>query len=293
MIDVEDILTLPSEFPLELLPELLTDGDGPTGEFFQLTEAGFAEDDVLSLADELPVLRPLPQPQEFQVQEPLRHTEPLSRFAALANAINPDNFSFEYSGEVTGQLNNAPCNPLTLAPFEQAEQPSFAAELAARLAALEIPDESPVEAEKHVVFALVGAKYAVPMDQVLEVCELEQFTPVINVPEWIMGITNLRGDIISVVDLRHFLTTSTDAATRRQPLRNLVVVQTQQGDLTTCLAVESMLGMAQAPTAEIQKVERVLGDGLTPYTRGFFAQGDELLSMLNLESLLRSLEISG
>lgn len=291
MMEAEDILTLPSESPLELLPALLPDGDAPVTDDVQFTEGDLGEDDVLSLADTLPVVRPLPQPLGFQMPEPLRRTEPLSEFAALVSAASPD--SFGHGDETSDQLKTSLRNSFTLAPSKQVEQLSLAAELAARLAAVDSPDEPLIEAEKHVVFTLAGAKYAVPMDQVLEVCDFDQITPVINVPEWVMGITNLRGDIISVIDLRHFLTPSTSAAVRRQSLRNLVVVQTQQGDLTTCLAVESMLGMAQAPTAEIQKVERVLGDGLTPHTRGFFAQGDELLSMLNLESLLRSLEITG
>lgn len=294
MIDAEDILTLPSEAPLELLPELLLENAEPREDYFQLTGADFEDDDVLSLADESPVLQPLPQAREIQFREttPLRRTEPLSAKIPLPAFASPDNFAFEHLSELLDLPPQTAQEALALAPAEQFEPSALAAELAARLAAVEIPVEPPFGAEKHVVFSLAGASYAVPMEQVLEVCDLEQFTPVINMPEWVMGITNLRGDIISVVDLRHFLDNSADTAARRQPLRNLVVVQTQRGDLTTCLAVESMLGLAQAPATEIQKVERVFGDGLTPHTRGFFAQGDELLSMLNLESLLRSLEIS-
>lgn len=292
MMDAENILTLPGESLLELLPELLLDGPEPIADYVQFSEADFGEEDILSLADELSVVQPLPQPLEFQMPEPLRRTEPLSRFTALANAANPDSFGLRHNRESADQFDNSLRSSFTLTPTEQLEQSSLAAELAARLAAVDSPAEPLVEAEKHVVFTLAGAKYAVPMEQVLEVCDFDQITPVINVPEWVMGITNLRGDIISVVDLRHFLTPSTTATMRRQPLRNLVIVQTQRGDLMTCLAVESMLGIAQTPSAEIQTVERVLGDGLTPHTRGFVAQGDVLLSMLNLESLLRALEIS-
>ncbi|MBI1761792.1 MAG: chemotaxis protein CheW [Acidobacteria bacterium] len=297
MIDAEDILTLPSETPWELLPDLLPDlspeNAAPVENLLQFTPADFGEDDVLSLADELPDLQPLPPLQQAQFQEPLRHTEPLQPENLLANFTNLDESNVAYHGESTALPARAYADPFVLEPLERHEPSALAAELAARLAAVELPSETVVEAEKHVVFALAGAKYAVPMEQVLEVCDLEQFTPVINVPDWVLGIANLRGDIVSVVDLRHFLDSSTEALARRQPLRNLVVVQTQRGDLTTCLAVESMLGLAQAPTAEIQTVERVFGDGLTPHTRGFLAQGDELLSMLNLESLLRALEITG
>lgn len=294
MIDAEDILTLPSEAPLELLPELLSEQAESLENYFQATRADFDVDDVLSLADDLPALRALPQAQQVQFREtaPLRCFDPLSSKIPLTAFTGSDDFSFEHLAEIVERPIPPPRDSFALTPTAPFEPSSLAAELAASLASVDIPAEPLVETEKHVVFMMAGAKYAVPMEQVLEVCELEQFTPVINMPEWVMGITNLRGDIISVVDLRHFLDNTAEVAARRQPLRNLVVVQTQRGDLTTCLAVENMLGLAQAPTAEIQKVERIFGDGLTPHTRGFLAQGDELLSMLNLESLLRSLEIT-
>ncbi len=292
MIDAEDILTLPNQAPLNVLPEAAA----PGAAWFQLNEADFGAEDVLNLADELPGLQPLPQPSEFQFQAtlPLRCTAPLSEVFALTDYANLDQFGFTSHGEIVGlPPPHTLYETLALAPPAQFEESSLAAELAARLGTVETPAETTVETEKHVVFELAGARYAVPMEQVLEVCEFEQITPVFNMPEWVMGITNLRGDIISVVDLRQLLASSAEPAARRPPLRNLLVVQTQRGDLTTCLAVESMQGLAQAPAAEIQQVERVHGDGLTPYTRGFFAQGDDLLSMLNLESLLRSLEITG
>lgn len=150
------------------------------------------------------------------------------------------------------------------------------------------------EPEKHVVFALAGAKFAVPMEQVVEVRELEHYTPVINVPSWVLGITNLRGDIVSVVDLARLLDSSRSAGGKNTslPFRNLIVAQTRQGDLTTCLVVDTVHGLAHAQPTEIQKVERLVGDGLTPHTRGILAQGEELLSILDLESLLRSLELT-
>ncbi|MGH9938768.1 MAG: chemotaxis protein CheW [Blastocatellia bacterium] len=145
-----------------------------------------------------------------------------------------------------------------------------------------------VAQEKYVVFSLTGTKYAVPMSHILEVCELEHFTPVPNVPEWVMGITNLRGDITSVVNIRALLNTEPDEWSEA---RSLLVTQTLEGDITVCLAVERVIGLATVPISEIQTVDSVIRDRLTPYVRGVHAGAGGLLSVLNLESLLRSLEI--
>jgi len=145
-----------------------------------------------------------------------------------------------------------------------------------------------VAQEKYVVFSLTGTKYAVPMSHILEVCELEHFTPVPNVPEWVMGITNLRGDITSVVNIRALLNSESDEWSEA---RSLLVTQTLEGDITVCLAVERVIGLATVPISEIQTVDSVIRDRLTPYVRGVHAGDGGLLSVLNLESLLRSLEI--
>ncbi len=143
--------------------------------------------------------------------------------------------------------------------------------------------------EKHVVFTLAGTKYAVPMSQVLEVSELDGFTPVPNVPVWALGVTSLRGEIISVVDIRALLGSEAQAFAEA---RSLLVAQTFEGDITTGLVVERVAGIANISPAQIQIIETTAEDRLTYYVRGVYMHGNELLSVLNLESLLRSLEVA-
>lgn len=62
---------------------------------------------------------------------------------------------------------------------------------------LEIPDH-----EKYLTFYLDEKLYGIRAGRVLEVISFPAITPLLNVPEWLLGIANLRGTIISVVDLR-------------------------------------------------------------------------------------------
>ncbi|MDH3349126.1 MAG: chemotaxis protein CheW, partial [Desulfobulbaceae bacterium] len=59
--------------------------------------------------------------------------------------------------------------------------------------------------QQFIIFTLAGTEYAVPASNVTEVGEMLQVTPLPNVPLWLKGVSNLRGDIISIVDLRSFL----------------------------------------------------------------------------------------
>jgi purine-binding chemotaxis protein CheW len=154
-------------------------------------------------------------------------------------------------------------------------------------ALLALPAASEAQ-EKYVIFSLAGANYAVPMNQVLELGELEHFTPVPHVPAWLLGVTNLRGDIVSVIDLRVLLGLDATAV----PANNLLVAETLAGDLVTCLLVERVQEMASVPASKIQTLDGLQGASLTPYSRGVYKQGDRLLSILDLEGLLRSLTLT-
>lgn len=152
------------------------------------------------------------------------------------------------------------------------------------------PIAPPIPPEKHVIFSAAGASYAIPITHVLEVGELGSFTPVPNVPDWVMGVTNLRGDIVSLIDFRSLL--GIDPEDQRPDARNLLLTQTLEGDITACLAVKQVTGVAGISPSQIQTIDTVAGDKLTPYVSGIYAQGDALVSILNLEGLLRSLDLS-
>jgi purine-binding chemotaxis protein CheW len=63
-------------------------------------------------------------------------------------------------------------------------------------------DESGVARSKYLVFDLMEERYGVPLSSVKEVIGLTEITQVPNVPTFFKGLINLRGKIISIIDLR-------------------------------------------------------------------------------------------
>jgi purine-binding chemotaxis protein CheW len=53
-------------------------------------------------------------------------------------------------------------------------------------------------------FRLAAETYGVESTFVREVCPLEDFTPLPGAPPFVLGIVNVRGQILSVVDLKRF-----------------------------------------------------------------------------------------
>lgn len=58
------------------------------------------------------------------------------------------------------------------------------------------------QSERHLVFTLGREDYAVPILGVREVIQVPDITPIPQAPSHYLGVINLRGQVISVVDLR-------------------------------------------------------------------------------------------
>jgi purine-binding chemotaxis protein CheW len=55
------------------------------------------------------------------------------------------------------------------------------------------------------IFALAQERYALETAHIREVVRLTDFTPIPGAPAFVVGVINLRGEILAVIDLRQFL----------------------------------------------------------------------------------------
>jgi purine-binding chemotaxis protein CheW len=139
--------------------------------------------------------------------------------------------------------------------------------------------------EQYIVFALAGTDYAVPIGNVVEVGRPRHITPLPNVPDWMTGLTNLRGDVISVVNLRAFL--GMDLVPLGNAGRMLVARSTTE-DTTTGLLVDRVRQISKLPVRQIAAPTSPLEDRVTPYLRGVAEHAGRLLVVLDLDRLLLS-----
>ena len=149
--------------------------------------------------------------------------------------------------------------------------------------------KSQANQSKFIIFSLGGSKYAVPIHQVLEVGEPQRITPVPNVPDWVLGVTNLRGDIISVVDCGAFLNIHERASLT---LSSMCVVRNKRQDMTTSLMVDNIEGMLNLEEQFIAQPEASSNNQMLIFLQGIYDHGGQLLNVLNLEGLLSSMELS-
>ncbi len=114
-----------------------------------------------------------------------------------------------------------------------------------------------------VEFFLAHERYAVESHHVREVHPLENLTPLPCTPAFVLGIVNLRGEILSVVDMRKFF----DLPERGLTDLNKVIVLRSEAMLFGILA-DAILGVRRIPVAEIQPSLPTLTGIRDRYLRG-------------------------
>lgn len=151
----------------------------------------------------------------------------------------------------------------------------------ARAGRMARPQEAPAVAGR-VPFALVGLDrglFGIPAGVVREFVHLSGVRPVPCCPAHILGSMNLRGDILTVVDLRPVL-----GLPARLPLAEVVVVQA--GDLTVGLAVSEVHDLVA--TGAGGSAVPAPGDNDLPFCRGPMRVDGRIFSIIDIEAMLAS-----
>ncbi|MGE3540602.1 MAG: chemotaxis protein CheW [Candidatus Tectimicrobiota bacterium] len=142
--------------------------------------------------------------------------------------------------------------------------------------------------ERYVLFTLAGSRYAVAITHVVEIGSVPPITSVPNVPSWLCGVINLRGDIISVVDIRAFLGL---AEAQPRDSQRLLVVQTTDETLVTSLLIDRVAGIVPLAATLAEAPSRSYTDRMLPYLRGVYEHEAQTLAVFDLERFLRSPEL--
>lgn len=93
---------------------------------------------------------------------------------------------------------------------------------------------------RHVVFEIGDQQFGLPLTGVLEIDRCGEVTSLPRTPNWLRGVTNLRGQILSVTDFRHLLNLNGD---RLAVGEKIIVVKSSKHNATTAVVVDRVLGI--------------------------------------------------
>lgn len=117
---------------------------------------------------------------------------------------------------------------------------------------------------EYLAFKLAGEIYAAPVALIREILKPPLLTPVPRAPAAVMGIVSVRGNIVTVVDLRRRLRLPETPSTRRT---RILLVSATGGELLG-LYVDEVLQVYRLADSEIEHAATALGGDVAPYISG-------------------------
>lgn len=131
-----------------------------------------------------------------------------------------------------------------------------------------VPDVPASERLQVVEFVMAYERHAVETMWVREVLALRELTPLPGTPAFVSGIVNVRGRVVSVVDLKTFF----DLPAKGLPDLNRVIV-IDDGRIEFGLLVDSVVGVRMLQRREIQAPPPTMTGARQDYLRGLTIDG--------------------
>ncbi|WP_435945425.1 chemotaxis protein CheW [Dryocola sp. BD586] len=141
--------------------------------------------------------------------------------------------------------------------------------------------------QEFLVFTLGDEEYGIDILKVQEIRGYDQVTRIANTPAFIKGVTNLRGVIVPILDLRVKF-----AQSDVEYNENTVVIVLNLGQRVVGIVVDGVSDVLSLTAEQIRPAPEFAVTLSTEYLTGLGALGDRMLILVNIEKLLNSEEMA-
>jgi purine-binding chemotaxis protein CheW len=132
-----------------------------------------------------------------------------------------------------------------------------------------------------VTFRLKDETYGINVMQVQEVLRVTEIAPVPGAPGYVLGIINLRGNVVTVIDTRTRFglpTTDVDDASR------IVIIESEEQ--VVGILVDSVAEVVELQQSEIDAAPNIGNEESARYIQGVASRDEDLLIVVDLNKLL-------
>lgn len=132
-----------------------------------------------------------------------------------------------------------------------------------------------------VTFRMEGEQYGINVMQVQEVLRMTEIAPVPGAPDYVIGIINLRGNVVTVIDTRKrfgLAEYETDDASR------IVIIEV--GGQVVGLLVDAVAEVVYLRVSQIESAPDVGNDESSKYIQGVVTRDEGLLILVDVNKLL-------
>lgn len=131
-------------------------------------------------------------------------------------------------------------------------------------------------------FRIGNSRLIAAMSEIKEILDLPQFTVVPGVKSWIVGIANVRGNLLPIMDMKGYLL----GEDIKQRQKGRVIVIDYKG-FNTGLVVEEVYGMRHFRKSDVTTDIPEIHENITPYVDSAFKQDDEHWPVIDFKEMTR------
>ena len=135
---------------------------------------------------------------------------------------------------------------------------------------------------KMVTFTLAGKDYGIDIMKVKEISKAGKFTFVPNSAPYVKGVYNMRGDIISVIDLRIFFNQPAKQAGKND-LESMIIVRLE--DHVIGIIVDEIDKVVGISSESVQPPHPLFGDINIKYISGIAENNNHLYVILDVDAI--------
>ncbi|QGT79525.1 chemotaxis protein CheW [Guyparkeria halophila] len=144
---------------------------------------------------------------------------------------------------------------------------------------LEAQDQGPLS--RWVNFTVDDETYALNVLDVQEVLRDAEITPIPGAPDAIIGIINLRGNVVTVVDARTFFGLEEKAWDENS---RIMVIEVASGEIVG-LVVDSVAEVIALPQTVVDQAMMAVADDRARHILGIVPQDEKLIILVDMKSL--------
>ncbi|MBT0729462.1 chemotaxis protein CheW [Rosenbergiella nectarea] len=151
---------------------------------------------------------------------------------------------------------------------------------------MESKDEE-IQSQEYLIFTLGKEEYGIDILKVQEIRGYDQVTRIANTPKFIKGVTNLRGVIVPIIDLRIKFAQENIAYND-----NTVVIVLNLAERIVGIVVDGVSDVLALTPEDIRAAPEFSVTLSTEYLTGLGAQGERMLILVDIQKLLNSEEMA-
>ncbi|MCP4747718.1 MAG: hypothetical protein GY874_16510 [Desulfobacteraceae bacterium] len=140
---------------------------------------------------------------------------------------------------------------------------------------------------QYIKMQLNSIEFALPLKNAVEIGYFPKITPLPSLPPWILGICNIRGDIVSVVDLKQVLKLKLKD---NSPGKYLLMIKDKQ--FSTVIMADKIAGIFFEGDVDNQvQKNQTKNEPFSHFIKSTFVLNQHPIHLLNLEVLIPELAI--